>query len=67
MSFGIMDQYRLDKLKTEYIQTQQLVKETDGCLHRACQSCGGTGVRKDGSGACIHGISCTCKNCSAYC
>lgn len=36
----------------------------DNCLHKSCQKCSGVGVDKDGQ-ACIHMISCPCKNCSA--
>lgn len=36
------------------------------CMHDACTSCHGTGVKFDGS-ACIHGISCSCPKCSSYC
>jgi hypothetical protein len=32
------------------------------CLHDACPSCFGTGIKLDGS-ACIHGISCPCPKC----
>lgn len=34
------------------------------CMHDNCSSCGGTGIRKDGLGACIHMISCPCSKCS---
>jgi len=34
------------------------------CLHDNCSACGGTGVRKDGLGACVHMISCPCPKCS---
>jgi hypothetical protein len=38
-----------------------------GCLHKNCQSCGGTGVRKDGLGICVHMISCPCPLCNIQC
>lgn len=34
------------------------------CLHDSCSSCGGTGIRKDGLGMCIHMISCPCPKCT---
>lgn len=34
------------------------------CLHDACPACGGSGIRKDGLGACIHGLSCPCPKCT---
>lgn len=36
------------------------------CMHDACTECHGTGVKRFG-GACIHGISCPCPKCSAFC
>lgn len=39
-------------------------KEKSDCLHDNCPSCGGTGVRKDGLGSCVHMISCPCPKCS---
>lgn len=39
----------------------------DCCIHKSCQSCGGTGIRKDGLGACIHMISCPCPFCTVNC
>ena len=30
---------------------------TENCLHRSCDLCNGTGIKKDGSGFCIHMIS----------
>lgn len=38
-----------------------------GCAHMNCSTCGGTGTRHDGLGACIHMISCQCRRCSPYC
>ncbi|AII27601.1 hypothetical protein Av05_0058 [Escherichia phage Av-05] len=37
------------------------------CLHDSCPQCGGTGVKKDGTGLCFHGISCPCDKCSPKC
>jgi len=39
-------------------------KENSQCLHDNCSMCDGTGIRKDGLGACIHMISCSCLKCS---
>lgn len=36
------------------------------CMHDACPSCIGTGIKLDGS-MCIHSISCHCSKCSPYC
>lgn len=36
------------------------------CLHDNCPECVGTGIKRDGH-TCIHGISCPCPKCSAYC
>ena len=38
--------------------------EKSSCLHDNCSSCGGTGQKKNGLGACIHMISCPCPKCS---
>ena len=37
------------------------------CMHRNCATCGGTGKRKDGLGACIHMMNCICPRCSPTC
>jgi hypothetical protein len=34
------------------------------CLHDACPECHGSGMKVNGGGACIHGISCPCPKCS---
>jgi len=39
-------------------------EEGGTCLHDNCPSCGGTGVKSDGTGACVHMISCPCPKCS---
>ena len=36
------------------------------CMHEACTECHGTGIKQNGS-PCIHGISCPCPKCSAWC
>jgi hypothetical protein len=33
------------------------------CLHKSCDQCGGSGVKKDGA-KCIHYISCSCVKCT---
>ena len=35
------------------------------CVHDACTSCHGTGVKTDGT-RCVHMISCSCPKCSPY-
>lgn len=35
-------------------------EQLEGCLHDSCSVCNGTGIRKDGLGVCIHGLSCPC-------
>jgi len=37
------------------------------CLHELCPDCNGTGIKKNGLGMCVHGISCPCKKCSVRC
>ena len=37
------------------------------CMHENCSACGGTGQKKDGSGICIHAMSCPCPKCSPRC
>lgn len=37
------------------------------CLHDSCPLCNGTGIRIDGLGPCVHGISCPCPKCSPTC
>ena len=37
------------------------------CAHEQCTSCGGTGQRYDGLGACVHALSCSCPKCSIRC
>lgn len=34
------------------------------CMHDSCTKCGGTGIRKDGLGTCIHMMSCPCPKCT---
>lgn len=38
----------------------------DACIHQQCQTCNGTGIRKDGRGNCVHAISCKCKSCTPW-
>ena len=37
------------------------------CLHESCVLCGGTGIRRDGLGMCVHNIACPCAKCSPRC
>lgn len=37
------------------------------CAHMSCSQCGGSGVRRDGLGACVHMLVCSCPRCSVYC
>lgn len=69
MSFGIppigigdFSEY-FEKLRETQKISEPLSKSD--CMHINCPSCHGTGV-KDTGGACIHGISCPCKNCRTY-
>ena len=41
--------------------------KSSDCLHDNCSCCGGTGIRKDGLGMCVHMISCPCRKCSPWC
>lgn len=41
--------------------------EKSDCLHTKCDSCGGTGNKKDGLGVCSHMISCPCQRCTPRC
>lgn len=43
------------------------IGQRSDCMHDNCPTCSGTGVRNDGLGSCIHGISCPCKKCSVTC
>ncbi len=51
-----------DKFKEKFIG----IWENEECLHRQCSECNGSGVKKDGS-ACVHYISCPCKQCTPWC
>lgn len=57
------DNQKFDNYKYEYLPD---IKRDSSCLHNSCNSCGGTGIRKDGS-MCVHMISCPCPKCSFYC
>jgi hypothetical protein len=37
------------------------------CLHDGCTQCNGTGQKLDGTGPCVHHISCPCPKCSPRC
>lgn len=66
MSFANMTPEDAIKLKKLLEGTGQFLNKTasnEGCLHKACTRCNGTGITKDG-GFCIHGIACPCSGCS---
>lgn len=52
----------LNPSQTDMVWTYRIPSEV--CLHKGCSSCDGTGVKKDGSGYCMHMISCPCSMCS---
>jgi len=56
---------KMDK-KFEY-EAEKFDKKHSDCMHDNCPTCGGTGNRKDGMGACIHMISCPCRKCTPTC
>jgi hypothetical protein len=37
------------------------------CMHDNCPECGGTGIKRNGGGTCIHMISCPCPKCTPWC
>jgi hypothetical protein len=54
-------------MKYKIIENERLetVPQTEKrCLHETCSQCGGTGVRKDGLGSCVHMISCPRPRCN---
>lgn len=61
------EQYYRDlaEIQKQHLQNVVGVKNENWrpCMHDACASCHGTGVRIDGS-LCIHCISCPCPKCS---
>lgn len=75
MSYGLLTPEQAEIIRKRYLletSTGDDLKTVSkmvgvGCLHEACPNCGGTGVRKDGTGMCIHGISCPCPKCSFTC
>lgn len=63
------DPYRKIKELEDRIRELENVRgvtKFSDCMHDNCPSCNGTGLRKDGLGACIHGISCPCRRCTPY-
>lgn len=36
------------------------------CSHESCIDCGGSGVRHDGMGVCLHALSCSCSKCQPF-
>lgn len=76
MSYGLLTEEQAKIMRERYYEQQGIKKVvwpssgdtgTVKCLHDACPNCGGTGVRKDGTGLCFHGISCPCPKCSFTC
>lgn len=71
MSFGLLTEEQGRILRERDLQ--KVVWGSPGdvgvrkCLHESCPSCNGSGVRKDGTGLCFHGISCPCPKCSFTC
>lgn len=55
------DKSILDKLKKEW---KKKLDEEPECLHLACPQCNGSGRKRDGTGMCIHYISCPCSRCT---
>lgn len=54
------------KYEIREIKNSETTPQTEQCLHDTCPTCGGTGVRKDGLGSCIHMISCPCPRCNPH-
>jgi hypothetical protein len=50
----------------EYFKPKTIIYaiKNSQCLHDNCSMCDGAGIRKDGLGACIHMMSCSCQKCS---
>lgn len=73
MSFGYLTPDRAQIMRERYYEQQGIKKEIwpeddhTKCLHDMCPHCGGTGIRGDGLGMCVHGISCSCRKCSVRC
>jgi len=61
--------FEMNNSSNSYYKPDTVIYYTtpDPCLHKKCTSCGGTGIKKDGSGPCIHMISCPCPMCSPRC
>lgn len=60
-----IDEYLKERIKE--LEERYTMKKTlrEDCLHRACSSCKGTGVRENGK-ACLHMLYCPCKNCTPF-
>ena len=63
------EQYEKDLKRRQKEHLYKIFNNKDAnwrpCLHDACTSCLGTGIKHDGS-TCIHFISCPCPKCSPY-
>lgn len=75
MSYGFLTPEQAEILRKRFLlqeatgnDLKDIAKNVGvGCMHDACPNCGGTGIRKDGLGMCVHGISCPCPKCSFTC
>lgn len=75
MSYGPLTAEQAKILQDRYYEQQGIKKaawpfrdpDAIKCLHDQCPNCGGTGVRKDGLGFCLHGIACPCPKCNFTC
>ena len=59
---GALEDAKEHKFRYAPFNTQ----ENQQCLHEACTSCRGTGIKSDGS-TCVHMLSCTCQKCMCTC
>lgn len=46
---------------------QSIVTSPIPCMHDNCSECGGTGIKHNGLGPCVHFISCPCPKCTPTC
>ena len=68
MIFGLKPgQTLVDQMMQGAFKNINISDKSSDCLHDNCPSCGGTGIRKDGLGMCVHMISCPCRKCSPWC
>lgn len=61
----LLDERQYNNAYTQTIRVNTDIDNLDSiCIHDQCELCGGTGQKKDGSGACFHLIACQCPKCS---